>query len=192
MFDVQFNFSSFRAIRRPVASSITRYNLNFTFIDGLLAWTTTRIGATEVAHDPRRSGMSGYGVSKLLMLALNLVTNFSLVPLQLASLVGVLAAMGGLAAGTTFVVLYFLGGIEVPGFASTITAVFVLGGIQLLALGTIGEYLGRLHINFNRKPQFLVRDSLADSEPSDPSGLPVRTESDAGRVVQPDCNRSQG
>jgi glycosyltransferase involved in cell wall biosynthesis len=166
LFNLPFNFSSFRAIRHQVASSITSYDLNYTFIDGLLAWTTTRIGDTPVVHDPRRTGASGYSLRKLLVLALNLITNFSLVPLQMASLVGILAAMGGLTAGAIFVVLYFLGGIEVPGFASIITAVFVLGGIQLLALGTIGEYLGRLHLNFNRKPQFLVRDTLADVEPS--------------------------
>ena len=165
VFSLPFNFSSFRAVRRPVASSIIRYDLNYTFIDGLLAWTTTRIGDTTVVHEPRRTGESGYGFSTLLVLALNLATNFSLLPLQIASLVGLLTAMGGLAGGGVFVVLYFLGGIEVPGFASTITAVFVLGGIQLLALGTIGEYLGRLHINFNRKPQFLVRE-VVGAEPS--------------------------
>ena len=136
---------------------------------------TTRIGATEVGHDPRSVGRSGYGFATLLALAMNLVTNFSLVPLQIASLVGVLAAVAGLAGGAVIVTLYLLGGITVPGFASTITAVFVLGGLQLLALGTIGEYLGRLHLNFNRKPQFLVRETRGALGPTtfdDPSAGP--------------------
>lgn len=181
VFNLPFNFSSYRAIRSPVASAITSYNLNYTFIDGLLAWTTTRIGDKEVIHDPRTSGKSGYGLSKLLVLALNLVTNFSLVPLQFASFVGLATAIGGLTAGLIFVVLYLMGNIKVPGFASIITAVFALGGIQLLALGTIGEYLGRLHLNFNRKPQFLVRDSLGDVDGTGELEQPSSSIDDAGR-----------
>jgi glycosyltransferase involved in cell wall biosynthesis len=171
IFSLPFNVSSFRAIRHQVASSITSYDLNYTFIDGLLAWTTTRIGHTPVVHEPRRTGNSGYGLSKLLVMALNLATNFSLAPLQIASWVGILAAVGGLTVGVIFGVSYLAGAIEVPGFASTSIAVLVLGGSQLLALGTIGEYLGRLHLNFNRKPQFLVRDTLADTEASSVSRL---------------------
>lgn len=159
LFGVPVNFSAFRAIRRQAVRAITSYDLNYTFIDGLLAWTTTRIGEIEVSHEPRRSGRSGYGLATLLVLALNLVTNFSLVPLQIASLIGTVAALGGLATGVVIVAVYFMGVIQVPGWASTITAVFVLGGIQLLALGAIGEYLGRLHLNFNRKPQYLVREA---------------------------------
>ena len=180
---VPVGFSSFRAIRRQAVRPITSYDLNYTFIDGLLGWTTTRIGETEVSHEPRRTGRSGYGFAKLLVLALNLVTNFSLVPLQIASLVGMLAALAGLASGAVIVVLYLLGGIEVPGFASTITAVFVLGGIQLLALGTIGEYVGRLHLNFNRKPQFLVREAVGDVPSANLAALPVGR--DAARQRSP-------
>ncbi len=175
LFGVGVSFSAFRSIRRQAVRSIISYDLNYTFIDGLLAWSTTRIGATEVGHDPRSVGRSGYGFATLLALAMNLVTNFSLVPLQIASLVGVLAAVAGLAGGAVIVTLYLLGGITVPGFASTITAVFVLGGLQLLALGTIGEYLGRLHLNFNRKPQFLVRETRGALGPTtfdDPSAGP--------------------
>lgn len=159
LFRTPFNFSSFRAIRRPVVLAIIKYNLNFTFIDGLIAWTTTRIGAVTITHHERFAGRSGYRLSKLLMLSLNLVTNFSIAPLQIASILGILAAIGGLLAGTSFLVAYFLGGIEVPGFASTITAVLILGGLQLLAVGTIGEYVGRLHLNFNKKPQYVVREA---------------------------------
>lgn len=163
VFQIPFNFSSFRAIRLPIIAAITKYNLNFTFIDGLIAWTTRRIGAVKIVHHDRLTGRSGYRLGKLLLLALNLVTNFSIAPLQIASLVGVLAAIGGFVAGTSFLVAYFFGGIAVPGFASTITAVLILGGLQLVALGTIGEYVGRLHLNFNKKPQFVIRETHSDS-----------------------------
>lgn len=158
VFQIPFNFSSYRAIRRPVIQSIVNYNLNFTFIDGLLAWTTRRIGSVQITHHDRTMGRSGYNIRKLLSLALNLITNFSIAPLQIASLLGFLSAIGGFATGLAFLTAYIFGGIEVPGFASTITAILVLGGVQLLALGTIGEYVGRLHLNFNKKPQFVVRE----------------------------------
>lgn len=158
VFRIPFRFSSYRAIKRGIVDAVRDYNLNFTFIDGLLAWTTTRIGAVRVRHDSRELGRSGYRLSKLIMLALNLITNFSLAPLQIASLAGVIAALAGFGTGFAFLIAYFVGGIDVPGFASIITAVLMLGGMQLLALGTIGEYVGRLHLNFNRKPQFVIRE----------------------------------
>ena len=149
--------TSFRVMRRQLVDSIQFYDLNFTYLDGLLAWCTKRIGAVEVAHHARAEGRSGYSLRKLLLLALNLYTNFSLLPLQMVSLLGIATALSGFAAGLFYLVQYFAHHIEVPGFASTIIAILILGGAQLLALGVIGEYLGRLHLNVNRKPQYVVR-----------------------------------
>jgi len=149
--------TTYRAMRYELARSVLFYDLNFTYLDGLLAWCTTRIGEVTVAHHARAVGTSGYSMGKLLLLALNLYTNFSLLPLQLVSAVGLFAALGGFGLGAYYLVLYLASSIAVPGFASTIVAVLVLGGAQLLALGVIGEYLGRLHLNVNRKPQFIVR-----------------------------------
>ena len=94
------------------------------------------------------------------MLALNLFTNFSLLPLQVVSWCGL--ALSGF--GFLLVLFYLIQSLRaqiiVPGYASTIIAVLVVGGTQLLALGMIGEYLGRLHLNVNRKPQYTVRTML--------------------------------
>jgi undecaprenyl-phosphate 4-deoxy-4-formamido-L-arabinose transferase len=152
--------TSFRVIRRALVDSVLTYDLNYTYVDGLLAWNTQRVGTVEVEHHARESGRSGYSLSKLLLLAFNLFTNFSLLPLQFVSLCGFLAALAGFAVGGFYVAQYFLANIAVPGFASIIVAVLVLGGMQLLALGIMGEYLGRLHINVNRKPQYTVRTAL--------------------------------
>lgn len=153
-------FSSFRIIRRELLESIFSYSLNFTYIDGLLAWNTQRIDKVAVAHRERLSGRSGYSIAKLAVLALNLFTNFSLLPLQFITAWGFLAAAGGLALGCYYLVYYILYGIDVPGYASIIIAVLVLGGMQLLSLGIMGEYLGRLHLNVNRKPQYVEREVL--------------------------------
>jgi undecaprenyl-phosphate 4-deoxy-4-formamido-L-arabinose transferase len=149
--------TSFRAIRRELLESTFSYDLNYTFVDGLFAWSTQRIGRVPVEHRPRAAGRSGYSLRKLVLLALNLYTNFSLIPLQLASVCGILAAGGGLLTAFYYLVQYFLSNIAVSGYASTIIAILVLGGIQLLALGIMGEYVGRLHLNVNRKPQYVVR-----------------------------------
>ena len=157
VFHSKITVTSFRVIRHELAQSILGYDLNFTFLDGLLAWNTQRIGTVEVEHHARRTGRSGYSLSKLAVLALNLFTNFSLLPLQLVSALGFLFALTGLSAAAYYLGLYALQSIAVPGYASTIVAILVLGGAQLLALGIIGEYLGRLHLNVNRKPQYRVR-----------------------------------
>lgn len=149
--------TSFRIMRRELVDAILSYALNYTFIDGLLAWNTQRVGELTVEHRPRAVGRSGYSASKLLVLAFNLFTNFSLLPLQAVSLLGFLAAAGGLLVGAYYLLAYLTAAITVPGYASTITAILVLGGVQLLALGVMGEYIGRLHLNVNRKPQYTVR-----------------------------------
>ena len=147
----------FRVIRYQLAQSVMFYDLNFTYLDGLLAWCTSRIAGVEVEHHPRSQGVSGYSLGKLLALALNLYTNFSLIPLQIVSGLGLITASSGFVIGLYYLFQFFASSIIVPGFASTIIAILILGGAQLLALGVIGEYLGRLHLNVNRKPQYVIR-----------------------------------
>lgn len=147
----------FRIMRHQLAKSVMFYDLNFTYLDGLLAWCTSRIAGVQVAHHPRAHGSSGYSMRKLLVLSLNLYTNFSLIPLQIVSGLGFVTALSGFTVGLYYLFQFFASNIEVPGFASTIIAILILGGAQLLALGVIGEYLGRLHLNVNRKPQYVIR-----------------------------------
>jgi len=184
--------SSFRAIHRPLLESIFPYDLNFTFIDGLLAWNTQRIGQVEVEHLPRAAGRSGYDPRKLVVLALNLFTNFSLLPLQVVSWCGL--ALSGV--GFSLVLFYLIQSLRariiVPGYASTIIAILVVGGTQLLALGIIGEYLGRLHLNVNRKPQYTVRamlkshtsDQLNTRKPAPPQAARGRSYAEHGSDSQ--------
>lgn len=147
----------FRVMRYQLAQAVMFYDLNFTYLDGLLAWCTSRIASVEVEHHTRVLGSSGYSLGKLLSLALNLYTNFSLIPLQLVTGLGLVTAASGFFVGAYYLLQLFTSNIAVPGFASTIIAILILGGAQLLALGVMGEYLGRLHLNVNRKPQYVIR-----------------------------------
>ncbi len=169
VFQTRATVTSFRAIRRELLQAILSYNLNFTFIDGLLAWNTQRVGEVAVEHHSRQRGRSGYSIARLVALALNLFTNFSLLPLQVASAIGLIASLFGFAVGAYFLFQALAHNISVPGYASTIVAVLSLGGLQLLAIGIIGEYVGRLHLNVNCKPQYTVRQVF--SAGNDPSGV---------------------
>ncbi|KAA0140533.1 glycosyltransferase family 2 protein [Gimesia chilikensis] len=149
--------SAYRLIRRPVIDAILCYKLNFTFIDGLISWNTSRISYLEIEHQPRSRGRSGYSIRKLLLHALNIITNFSIFPLQIASATGLVTSLLGLSLGIFYLIQYSINNISVPGYASTIIAILTLGGLQLLALGIVGEYVGRVHLNINSKPQYTVR-----------------------------------
>jgi glycosyltransferase involved in cell wall biosynthesis len=163
VFRTKVDISPYRIIRRQLVEKILSYDLNFTFIDGLLMWRTQRVGAIPVAHHARLRGRSGYSLLQLISLTTTLFTNFSLIPLQIASLLGMSFAIAGLLLGCYYLMSFFAGNISVSGYASLIVAILALGGIQLLCLGIIGEYLGRIHMNINRKPQFIVRTILAES-----------------------------
>ena len=94
---------------------------------------------------------------------MNVFTNFSILPLQCVTFLGCLSSLLGFAGGAWYVVLFLSQSIAVPGYASTIIAILILGGVQLMSLGIIGEYLGRLHLNVNRKPQYRERQVLGSA-----------------------------
>ena len=104
----------------------------------------------------------------MVTLALNLFTNFSLLPLQAVSLLGGIAAVCGLGTGVYYLYRHFTDSITTPGYASIIVSILILGGLQLLGLGVIGEYLGRLHLNVNGKPQYHERNVLATAAHEQP------------------------
>ena len=159
-FQTNVPMSSFRIIRHEIVREIIKYDRSFTFVDGLIFWCTKNAGSVVVRHESRASGRSGYSLRKLLALALNVLTNFSIIPLQVVSLAGFIFALTGFGLGTYYMIMWLLGLITVSGFASLIVSILVMGGVQLLSLGMIGEYLGRIHLNLNRKPQFIERDRL--------------------------------
>jgi len=179
--------SAFRIMRRQVVEAILSYDLNYTYIDGLLAWNTDRIAQIEVEHRPRKAGRSGYNFAKLFTLSMNLFTNFSLLPLQIVSATGVVVAFAGLILGLYYFVQKIVGNIAVPGYASLIVAVLILGGLQLLALGIIGEYLGRIHLNINKQPQYTIREALfppgaAANSKGETQSLSTSTNTDSTQV----------
>ncbi|MBI3838532.1 MAG: glycosyltransferase family 2 protein [Planctomycetia bacterium] len=152
--------SSFKVLSRFVVNELIKYDGPYPYIDGLVLRFTRNYSQVLVSHDPRRDGRSGYTLRKLISLYLNMFTNFSILPLRLASFAGLASSIAGLAVAAIFVVekIYHP---ELPsGWASMIVSLFIIGGIQLFALGMIGEYLGRLFLKDNGRPQFVIREQL--------------------------------
>jgi glycosyltransferase involved in cell wall biosynthesis len=151
------NVSAFRGFRSQVREAFANYQGPFPSIDVLLTWGTTRFSAIEVRHNPRQFGVSNYNFRKLVIHTLNMMTGFSVIPLQVASLVGFLFTLfGGL------VLLYVIGryliqGGVVPGFAFLASIIAIFSGAQLFALGIMGEYLARMHFRLMERPSYIVR-----------------------------------
>lgn len=157
-------------MRRDLVRAMLGYDLNFTFIDGLVSWNSTRIGECLVEHRPRRVGRSGYSFTRLITHSFNILTNFSIGPLRVVTYLGFVSSAAGLLLASFYIFQYLRSAIGVPGYASTMVVVLVLGGLQFLSLGIMGEYLGRLHLNVNRKPQYTIREIVdASSKDNSPS-----------------------
>ena len=153
-----FYLSSFRCMNAFVVREITRYEGPFPYIDGLILQVTQNIDRLLVRHLPRAIGRSNYTMRRLLRLWTSMFVNFSVMPLRISTLTGfalsVIGGLGGLAA--IIEALFFA---PPAGWASLFVAVLLLSGVQLMILGIVGEYLGRMFLTANRKPQFIVREA---------------------------------
>ena len=149
--------SAFRVFRTELRDSFSDYKGSFISIDVLLSWGTNSFSAIPVNHEKRVKGKSNYTFRKLVRHAANMVTGFSVLPLQIASIIGFILAIFGL-----FVLLYVAGrflleGSPVPGFPFIASIIAIFSGAQLLAIGIIGEYLARIHFRTMNKPQYVIK-----------------------------------
>jgi glycosyltransferase involved in cell wall biosynthesis len=156
------NVSAFRAFRTRIRDAFTTYRGPYVSIDVLLTWGTTRFSHVAVLHDPRRMGASNYTFRKLVTHAFNMMTGFSTLPLQIASLIGFLFTLFGFGILVYVLISYLTNGSVVPGFAFLASLIAIFSGAQLFALGIIGEYLARMHFRAMDRPTYLVREATDD------------------------------
>jgi glycosyltransferase involved in cell wall biosynthesis len=157
------NVSALRVFRTNVRDAFAMYQGPFVSIDVLLTWGTTRFTAIPIRHDPRTIGVSNYTLRKLVRHALNMMTGFSVLPLQLASLLGFALAAFSIVVLLWVVGRYLVEGTPVQGFPFLASIVGVFSGAQLLALGIIGEYLARMHFRMMDKPSYVIREQYAQT-----------------------------
>jgi hypothetical protein len=139
-----------------VVREIIRYEGPFPYVDGLILQVTQDIDRMLVRHLPRAVGRSNYTLRRLMRLWLSMFVNFSVMPLRLSTLAGLALALIGTAGGILSIVEAVYRATP-PGWASLMAAVLLLSGVQLMILGIVGEYLGRLYLTANRKPQSVVK-----------------------------------
>jgi glycosyltransferase involved in cell wall biosynthesis len=159
------NASAFRVFRTRLRDAFETYQSPFVNVDVLLTWATVRFAAIPVPRQPRRRGTSNYTARKLLTHALNMMTGFTTLPLQVASFMGFTLTLFGV-----FILVYVVGrylwiGESVPGFPFLASIITIFSGAQLFSLGIIGEYLARMHFRMMDRPPYVVGRAAAQAQP---------------------------
>ncbi|MBF2020704.1 MAG: glycosyltransferase family 2 protein [Hydrococcus sp. C42_A2020_068] len=148
----------FRLLDRRVVEALKLLPERRRFMKGLFAWVGFKQTAIEYDRDPRYQGTTKWNYWKLWNFALEGITSFSFVPLKVWSYIGVFVSLISFVYASFLVIRTLILGIDVPGYASIMVAVLFLGGVQLISLGFIGEYLGRVYDEVKQRPLYLVRD----------------------------------
>lgn len=153
-------YSSFTAWSRTSIDAAKKYDSPFPSIGAYLMNVTTRFVNVPMQHQERLEGTSGYTLKKMIMLSLTALTSFSIKPLRLAALIGTIFAGGGFVWGVALIIRKLIHPEIAAGYTSMLVALLLIGGIIMLLLGLIGEYLGRIYMTISGKPQYQIREAL--------------------------------
>ena len=153
-------FTNFMVMRRYIAKEICKYTNPYPYMTGLILRTTRRITCVPMEERSRYSGSSNFTFIKMLNLWMNGLTAFSIKPLRLASFVGVAFAILGFLYGVFTVIMKIVNPAISAGYSSLMSVLLLIGGILMLMLGLIGEYIGRIYISLNNSPQYVIRDEV--------------------------------
>lgn len=156
--------SSYFAAKRFVVDEMLRYTNPYPYVIGLVLRTTKNVANVEVSHREREIGTSGYTLGKLFGLWFNGFTAFSIKPLRLATACGAFCAFAGFLYGIYTIIKKLINPLVPMGWSSTMAAIMFIGGMMMLMLGLIGEYIGRIYISLNDAPQYVVRETTGQEE----------------------------
>ena len=182
--------SAYRALRTEVRDAFVNYSNPFVSIDVLLTYGTSRFSHVFVRQDPRLASTSNYSFRKLAAHAVNMITGFTALPLRLASMAGIAFAIFGALMLVYVLVNFFATGGVVQGFAFLASAIAIFSGVQLFALGILGEYLGRIHERTMGRPPYQVSERVDGDDLADQDASVVPTDASTPhatgtRVLQP-------
>lgn len=156
--------SSYFGVKRFVVEDMIRYQNSYPYVIGLVLRATKNIVNVEVTHREREEGKSGYTLKKLLGLWFNGFTAFSVTPLRIATVIGIFCAFVGFLYGIYVFVRRLLDPNIVMGFSSLMCVILFVGGMLMIMLGLIGEYIGRIYISLNNSPQYVIREKAGKRE----------------------------
>ncbi len=157
--------SPYKAIRREVVDEIIKYSGPYPYVDGLIFTVTSNITQISVAHHTRFAGRGNYNLLRSIAVWLKLATGFSVIPLRMATFLGGLISLFSFLLAFYFVIEALALKREPAGWASVIVAILFIGGIQLIGIGAVGEYIGRIFMTQNQRPQFTVKEIQRTIEP---------------------------
>lgn len=152
--------SSYFAARKFVVDQMLKYDNSYPYVIGLVLRTTRNITNVVITHKEREKGVSGYTLKKLISLWINGFTAFSVKPLRVATITGMICSIIGVICSIWTIVNKLVNSQVPMGWSSTMAAILVIGGLILFVLGMIGEYVGRIYICLNHSPQYVVRDCI--------------------------------
>lgn len=161
-FESAISISSFRAFRAQLKEGFAGDLGPHVSLDALLTWSTSRFSTVEVSHHPRRVGKSNYSLAKLIRFMLDTATSYSTRPLRLATTIGFMTTLFGLVMLVWVVGNAVFVGDSVPGFPFLAASIAVFSGVQLVVLGILGEYLGKIHFRAMNKPTFSISETTQD------------------------------
>ncbi len=156
--------NSYFIARKFIIDEMLRYENAYPYVDGLIFRATKNIGKVEITHRSRESGRTGYTLKKLISLWLNGFTSFSVKPLRMATVCGGLCAVLGMIYGVVIVIQRFFDHSPIVGWSSMMAVLLFVGGMIMIMLGLIGEYIGRIYICMNNSPQYVIREILGDTD----------------------------
>ncbi len=158
--------SSYFAAKRFVVDEMIRYEYAYPYVIGLVLRTTKNIVNVEIDHRDRQAGESGYTLKKLLGLWFNGFTAFSVKPLRVATVTGTICALCGFAYGIYTIIKKIF--IQPPdlviGFSALMSVIVFMGGMLMLMLGLVGEYMGRMYVSMNNSPQYVIREIVGNGK----------------------------
>ncbi len=152
--------SPFKIIKKDVVKEIVKTNYLYPYIDGIIFSITNNISQINVKHHCRYKGVSNYTIAKSIKVFMKLTTGFSVLPLRAASFFGLLISIFSTLLGLYFIVSYFSGYSKIDGWTSLVVILLFLGGVILLSIGMIGEYLGRMYLNTTKIKPYTIKDEV--------------------------------
>ncbi len=158
------NVGDFRLMDRKVIDALKELPESRRFMKGLFAWLGFRTTFIDYVRPKRAAGLTKFDGWKLWNFALEGVTSFSTEPLRIWTYIGFIISLGSFLFGLYIIVRVFLFGIDAPGYASLMVAITFLGGVQLIGIGVLGEYLGRTYIESKRRPIYVIRNIYSNKD----------------------------
>ena len=170
-FSIPEDTGDFRILSRRAVNALNTFKEHHRFMKGLFAWIGFKQKAVYYKRDSRRAGKSKWSYWRLWNFALDGITSFTIAPLKISTYIGTITALSAFGYGIYMVIDTLLHGNEVPGYPSLIVIILILGGIQLVAIGILGEYLGRIFNETKQRPLYFINEYLpgihAADKPSD-------------------------